>query len=247
MKKTIISLTMLMLICIAFTGCKQADANGLFGIPPSTEITILYDVTEKMLARPNADIVKLFNFSNDNLYNGYEVRIQRISTVNLTPIFDAGIPPQNALLGDQMQRTGLVRSFMQQVQAHIDSLSQEKVIDEPYSVVYRTVTDELNNLSKSQAQTKICVLYSDMIENSSDFWGYSAAGKAEIRSSPQSVAAHLQKIEPLNNLKGIHIYVIYRPESYSSEIQADRFIDMYRIMWEGKGAVVSVGANLIPQ
>jgi hypothetical protein len=146
-----------------------------------------------------------------------------------------------------LQRIGLIKNFKQQVRSSIDNLSQAKVTDEPYSVIYRTVADELNNLSQSKDQNRICIIYSDLIESSKDFWGYSPAGSAEVKNDPQAVINHLQKIEPLDSLQGIVIYVVFKPASYANELQFNSFMNMYRTMWEAKGAKVIVGANLITQ
>lgn len=245
--KKIISISLLILTTLGiFVGCKRTEAKGFFKEPPSTATTLLFDNTEKMKAKPNEEeIVKIFDFKSEDVYNGYSLRVRRLSSINLTTVSNIELRSQNKFSGDERKRIALIKGFRKQVQAVIDSLSIEKVRDEGTSVIYRTLAQELNYLSKVNADKKICIIYSDMIENSLDANFYSPSALAELRRNSKVTIDRLQGIVPLGNLKGIQVYIVYQPKSYEQEVRFGEVIKMYRKMLEAKGATLTVGANLV--
>jgi hypothetical protein len=221
-----------------------------FGTPPhgtqqATQVVLLYDVTSPMSARPSGEIMSLFAFGSD-LYRGYSMRIQELGPVHLTPVYEASVPPESRWMGDDRKRIAAIRKFRQETCVQIGRLGSG-TREEIHSVLYRTIAAQLNCLADARGPSdrSICVIYSDMLENSQDADFYSASAIAELKGNPQAVIDRLQEITPLHNLRGIAVYVVYEPKSYADEIHFDLVMAMYRRMLEEKGATVRTGANLI--
>jgi hypothetical protein len=247
MKKTLFFLISLTLLAGLGSGCRQAQALGLFKTPPTKAVTILYDVTDPMVSRPDpADVSKLFAISTADMYDGFSLRIRRITDVYLSPVYDTSIAPQNSLFGDDMRRIAAVKGFRKQASGFVESLSSEKVSDKDHSVIYRTIAEELNHLADMKADSKQCVIYSDLTEFSEDGDFYLPSTRALLKKDPQAISRQLQKIVPLHDLTGITVTIVYRP-TYADEQRFNDIYPMYKLMLEAKGATVNAEANLITQ
>jgi hypothetical protein len=242
MKKIMLYVTVIT-ICITCIGCWHSEA-GLFSDPPSKKVVALYDNTDMFLARPTRDIVSLFKLNNQDIYLGYDLRVRVLSSVNLTDAYEERVPAQNKLTGDEMRRIALIKAFRKNAYAKLDSVYKEKITPQQNSVLYRTIAQELNELAKSKAQTRVAVLYTDLQENSEDANFISLHGFAELKLNPQAVASRLQKVVPLSDLHGITLYIAFKPSSYEQELKFNAALAAYRIMLESKGATLIVTANI---
>jgi hypothetical protein len=248
MKAFYTSLLFVSLGVFSFVGCHDTEAKGLFKNSPSTAVTLLYDNTNVMGAKPNiTEILELFNFNNEDIYNGYSLQIRLLSTINLTNVSKISIQAQNKLTGEQLKRVADIKQFRSKIANLISEIGKEKIQDEGSSVIYRTLAEELNNLAENKSEEKTVVVYSDMTENSADGNFYQTESIKELKSNPQAVIKRLQQTQPLKNLHGIKVYVVFKPRSYSEEQRFSAIMNMYRIMLEAKGATVKVAANLITE
>lgn len=248
MKNTIFYLFILALGVGMFFGCNDSEASGLFKGPPSKAVTLLYDNTNTMLAKPTAqEITRLFAFSNEDIYNGYSLRIRRLSTVNLTEVSDQVVLAEPMLTAEQLKRVALIKHFRKGIIQSIDSLTKEKEKDEGSSVIYRTIAQELNHLAQGKTSLKIALIYSDLTENSSDANFYSKSIITELKTKPQKVIDRLQQTEPLRDLKDVKVYIVFRPKTYAEEARFNVIVSMYKMMLEAKGAQVIIGANLVTE
>lgn len=248
MKKQIMFCILFALGAGMFLGCNDSEASGLFKGPPSKAVTLLFDNTSPMLAKPTAqEITRLYAFSNNDIYNGYSLRVRRLSTVNLTEVSDQTIPAEPMLTAEQLKRVALIKHFRKNIIATIDSLTKEKIRDEGSSVIYRTIAQELNHLAQGKTSLKIALIYSDLTENSSDANFYAKSSITELKTRPQKVIDRLQRAEPLHDLKGVKVYFVFRPKTYAEEERFNAIVSMYKMMLEAKGAQVIVGANLVTE
>ncbi|MBS1595560.1 MAG: hypothetical protein JST90_14685 [Bacteroidetes bacterium] len=237
----------LVAILAASSGCGSDGSANIFARQPSVHVTVLWDLTGPMSARPQGEeVLGLLGIRNDHLYCGYTYRMRSLSSVNLTDVFEASIPPENSLTGDDIRRVAAIRRFKKAVQGKIDSAARQKSSDEPYSVLYATIAQELNQLANHPAaDTKTCLIYSDLTENSQDGNYYSASELARITAKPENVIAALNRKVPLSDLHGLTVYLVYRPRSNADERRFSAIASMYRSMLERRGATVIIGSNII--
>lgn len=248
MKNLIISIAVLFIIT-GLASCGGPGTGGYFKTPPTQYLEILVDNTDQLVRPASNDIIALYNFNNTDLYTGYYLRVQRLSAFNLTPITELSVPAQSKLEGNDMKRSRLIKVFRKNVRDLIDSINREKIIPQKNSVLYRSITQQLNHLgSLDSNSTKICLIFSDLMESSTDA-NYYGSDFVKVKTNPQAMIDRLQKIEPLRDLHNIRIVVVFKPQSYAQELQFDPVYAMYKKTWEAKGASVSLSAssNLISQ
>jgi hypothetical protein len=230
------------------TSCRRAAAFELLKDPPTHATTVLYDITDPMESRPDAtSIVNRFGFDDKDKYDGFRLRIRRLSDVHLTAVYDTSLPAQNSLMGDDMKRVAAVKGFRKRALTLVDSLGREKIGDKRHSVLYRTIAEELNHLADVSASSKLCIIYSDLAENSGEANFYDPSTRAKLRQDPLAIARQLEKVVPLKDLKGIVVVVIYTPSSYEEEQRFNDIFPLYKMMLESKGASISAEANLTTQ
>lgn len=78
------------------------------------------------------------------------------------------------------------------------------------SVIFKILSEELNRLNKSDADSKVLIINSDLMENSFiDFTNSVNANR--IKKTPNEIEEQLIEKYPLGDLKDINIYIIYKP------------------------------------
>ena len=213
--------------------------------PTSTEINVLRDVTEKMIAQPNAtEIFGLYNLSGDNKWNGAEFNFSNVTDVSYNTSSVEKIDAANEWLSNEIDRNKEIRKFQDSVSEIITS-GLKDTIGRNHSSIYLTVAHQLIHLSKSKAQKKILVNYSDLMENELNFSFYNQKEFSLLQSNPDSVKKLFESWQPLPSLPGIEVYLIYQPANAESDSQYKLVSDFYRKILEEKGAIVHVSANLL--
>lgn len=243
MKKISIIISLIVLL-VMVTSCKHSEAFSFFQDPQSSAITLLLDNTDQLQVKPSGkEIAALFEFHNDDIYNGYSLRMRKLSAINLSDVYEKVILPQNVWTGDHLRRTAEIRAFRSQITTVVDTLAKENSKDEQTSVLYRTITEELNKLSALKSTVKTCVIYSDLRENSEDGNYYSLSTLTKMKLNPDATIKHLEGVAALSDLSGVTIHVVYKPKSYKDELAFDIIMGMYHKMWERHHATVIVSTS----
>lgn len=237
-------------ILLVLGGCALFE-SGIFNKPPTKLVEVLYDDTDPLSVKPSAqDVISLFDLTNANKFDGLDLRIRKLSSVNLTDIYEQKLPAELPITGDDMRRVAAVKSFKASVNSKINAMSKEKALPQDYSVLYRTIAQELNHMASDEVGkegSKICLIYSDMEENSQDASFVSWKGYAQVVNDPRAVADKLEKVVPLNDLSGIDVRIIFKPKSHSQEIKFNYYMAVFRTILNRHSARLSVSANATNQ
>lgn len=210
----------------------------------STEVSIMRDLTDMELARPDAaQIIPLFGLTT-NKWAGAKFQFHDISDVSFNPVTEVSIPPANDWLSDEYKRNKDIKSFYGEIaQAIIDSTKEK--IGRTHSSVYLPIANELNRLAQSSANRRILILYTDLMENDQNFSFYSKATFAQLKNNPEKIVEHFKTEQPLSRLDGIEVYLIYQPKDAATDLQYQLVSGLYKAMLEKAGAKVTITANLI--
>jgi hypothetical protein len=123
----------------------------------------------------------------------------------------------------------------------------------PESRIYESICKELHALTDIDAERKFFIVSSDLVENSELLYAYKESFLRIIATDREKAKEVVkEKFEDAselpNDLKGIVIYILYKPDSKSNDILFTFFRELYRTIFEKRGAVVYVkSTNIIKQ
>jgi len=214
--------------------------------PQTTEVVVGWDVTEPHQPVPEAEsILKLYGLDADPS-RGAIFRFTFYSDVELNQETVFTLPPsvQNALT-NQFDREREIEQFVNKVTAFLDSLPLDTV-GRKQSALYVPIAKAANSLAMSSSNRKVLLLFTDLRENTSRTSFYSKQTLALMQTDSAQVAAMLEVQEPLDQLSGIEVYVLYQPRDVADDASFSIVSRLYKGLLSGKGATVNVAANLNP-
>ena len=211
----------------------------------TSEIAIMLDVTEPLLAWPKADeLQQLYKLENDNM-NGVRLHVSELNDVSYnrqTPfVLEQG---GSALTTNRFDRKHEVEAFLEGIALYFDSITHDTLIGRPKSSLYIPLAMQLNSLSESNAEHRVLVVYSDLLENSSQLNLYDPETLSQLKNKPDTIAARLKRMTALNDLTGIHIYIVFQPRDTASDDTFRSVSGFFKTYFEQHGADVTVTANL---
>jgi hypothetical protein len=210
--------------------------------PTTTEIIVWDDVTDEYLSHPDPnEILSLGDFTGDNKWNGALIRYSTLSDISYNTITEIKLPAENKWLSNEIERDRAIKTFKEKL---AKTISSNDSIGKNHSFLYVPIARELNRLSKSKSQKRIVVIYSDLMENDPDFSFYDKHVFSSIESNSDSVKGHFESQEPLSALFGIEIYIVYRSSDVAKDMEFRIVSELFKKMFQGKGATVYISANL---
>lgn len=204
-----------------------------------TEISVLGDITDSMLAQPKAEeILPLFGTS---LWNGRIFRYRNISDVDYNRARQISLESEQMWFSNSLMREKKVENFRKEAETILAGAKDSS--GRSHTSAYIPIAMELNLLAKSKAQKRILLVFSDLMENGT---GISFYGKPEIiKNHADSLMKYFEEVMPLEPLDGIAVYLIYEPQDNQDSERFRAVSEFYRTMLESKGAEVIIGANLV--
>jgi len=213
--------------------------------PTITEITVLWDVTDTTIGKPKSDeILPLYHLDGEDVWNGALFRISTLSNVNFNPTEELTLPPRNKWLSNELQRQKEIGTFKSQIALSIDA-PQTEDIGRSSSSLYWPVFIELKRLAEQTGERRIMVIQSDLMENSADLSLYDPKQLKAFTTDPTSVKYLTENIAQLPPLKGIEVYMIYRPMNTVDSERYTLISEVLTNLLQEKGAKVYRSANLI--
>ena len=211
--------------------------------PTSADLAVLYDVTDKHLARPHAEeIIRLYDFS-ESRWNGGIFHFVDLSDVSYTRTQEKKIEPVGKWLSNEIQRDKDIENFQKGITEIIYNAEHE-VIGKNHSSIYLPIARELNKLSQSKSEKRVLLVYSDLMENRSALSFYNNKTFQLLKSDPDRTRNFFEVEQPLNSLTGIEVYLLFQPVDTIQDDQFKVVSEFYRKLLNDKGAQVTVSANL---
>jgi hypothetical protein len=214
----------------------------------TTEVNIIWDVTELHTPVPSAEeVLPLFALSNDAA-NGAILRFAFASDVsfNHETVFilrAAG----NVLTTNPFDRKREIETFEKSIRAFLDSLAMD-TIGRSHSSLYVPIAKSLNRLAtESIADRKILLVYSDLRENSAVMNFYTPQTLTLLHNDSAQAERMLSAQQTLGDLSGIEIHLLYQPRDAADDAAYRIISGFYTSLFERKGAHVYVSANVTVQ
>jgi len=207
------------------------------------EAIIILDLTEETFTHISINDYKIISSLNANVFNGEVVRIQPITENGFNIVECHKIQRvASSALGNEYQRRSELKKFYSSIDSSLQLLKQGRT-RRSGSVIFKILSEELNHLNKSKADKKILIINSDLIENS--FIDFTNPSNIErIRNNPNEIEKLLTDKYPVSDLKGITIYILYKPVNKWDSERFEIVSDFYKKLFESKGAIVNVSGNL---
>ncbi len=216
------------------------------GVEAAVMVTV--DQTDSLDFDPEA-IVKFIsstlNFDTIKTYDAsISIEVTRLNDRYANPAFAAYLPEGGSaffeITKERLDQQGVF--YRQAVTALKDG--HRFTGELPHSRLYRPICEVLQELQHSTAKRKICLIFSDGLENTKDLSFYNYRHNPErLLEEKDKVIVELEKECPLPNLTGIEIYLIHQPS-----LELDELGHYTKLFWkeyfQSHGATVNLLAGI---
>jgi hypothetical protein len=234
--KTLLSIILIVAGMILIVSCTSKPTS-------DTEVVLVRDITDSFLSKPKLDeITPLFGLEN-NQWQGATFRFMDITDVSYNHAYETSINSESKWFSNEFQRRKKVKTFYAEV-SQILNTSEKEAVGKDNSAVYAPIAQELNRLSRCPSKNKILLIYSDLMENTNDLSFYDKQKFELLKTNPDVISKYFEALIPLQNLQGIKIFLVFQPNGMAEDEQFQIVSGFYKKLFESKGAVVSISANL---
>jgi hypothetical protein len=211
----------------------------------STEITILYDITDATEILWDTTDVPAYLTTHTSGYGETTLHFGTISDFRESDVRTIHIPAVFPLTVNPYKRAQELKVMQIQMLTAIKGLVNSHK-GRNQSAIYEPIASALNRLSQSKAHTRILIVYSDLQEHSTLFNAYEQTNQTLLAKHPDKVQAAFEQRVPLAPLQGISVVRLFQsknPEEEASYLTMANFLTGFL---GNKGAVVSHGRTLNP-
>lgn len=237
--------TFFVMIAIGLIGIIALGACANMDNRTSTEYSLIRDLTDSTIVLPNEDEIITDLDIKTNIWNGINFNFFNVSDVSYTPHWRIVlVKGGKRIASSEFSRKREINTFKARLSALLDS-AQSDIPGRTHSSIYIPIVEELTRMSNSNADRKVLVVYSDLMENTQDISFYNSRTFAELGSNPEKVKAKLLAEAKLPNLSGISIHFVHEPKNAKDDANFRRVSELFRQMFEAQGAEVTISANLV--
>ncbi|HVW95758.1 MAG TPA: hypothetical protein VHA56_07305 [Mucilaginibacter sp.] len=230
MKKLIIYMTLS--AALAGTACTVNSKTY------DVETRVIIDATDRLAAYPTADeIIDPLNLKNYP-WQGCKISCTYISDldVNTTTVFT--LERQNEWSGNIVTRRAQIRSFTKKLQRCLSAMRPTE--SRQHSIIYRTIARQCNQLAASTAKKRYCLVFSDLMENSTTMNFYRPETTNKLHKDPRPIQRRLEQAVPVTSLRGLDVWLLYSPGSYHANNTYMDVAEFYQGLLSGHGAAVHI-------
>jgi hypothetical protein len=236
------------LVALAF-GYKAFNQvkTSVFEKHTTASISIFSDVTDPKFTQPDInEILEMQGFSDvkhPEMWNGITIRATVLSDVDLNRVKTALLKPQNPWLSNEFERAKEISRFREESENLMQGLQDENGKNQ--SSIIKPIYEETLRLINDSSNEKVLIVYSDLIQNTSELTLYSPAELEAFAKKNDSVN-YLEQEYPLpTSIKGLIVYLIYSPVDAIDNERYIKISDVFKEYFERNGAQVIRRANLI--
>ncbi len=208
-------------------------------------ISVLHDVTDEHIGRPEADGLIELTGIGDMKWDGIDFKYSIVSDVEYGTVERIRLEPENAYYGNTLLRKKAVDEFTAELN---EVVSKQEVGSKRYSIIFPMVIREANRLARqTDGHRRHLVVYSDLMENSpgislasQGFNGFDAQRSEKLWGKMESFYG----TSLVDSLDGIEVHFIYRAKDYNDSKRFSTISGMYGRFLEERGAIVNVSGNL---
>jgi len=233
--KTILTVIIMLMAVTLIVACTTQS-------PADTEVVVLRDITDMHLAQPDTnEILSLYEL--ENKWNGGIFRLSNLSNVSFNQAIETKLDSRNKWLSNELDRDKEIRNFKKKV-SEIIIKNEKDSIGKKSSSIYLPIARELNKLSTGNMQKRVLLVYSDLMENTSEMSFYNKQKLGLLKTNPDSIVKYFDSQLVLKNLDGIKIFLIYKPSDEQADYEYKIVSGFYKNIFEGKGATVEITASI---
>lgn len=211
--------------------------------PNDTTVVVLSDPTDIHLLSPDSATLWPFLNIKEHPWSSYRVEVGAISNIAYAPTTTVFLKAENRSQSSMGIRKKKIAKFKRdlfpllykhQCKGSTNELDQ--------SVIYRTLIYHLKRLQDSKDAIRQLLVYSDLMEYSDVKDFYKKETMIRIRNNPDEFAQELEAIEPIGDLTGIEIYLLFQPRDFEESKRYVTVSNFYKRLFEQKGATVYIGS-----
>lgn len=232
------------IIILVFFVSVAAGYFGYSSLQPKTSLTsIAIDKTDTDAAQIVSNEIVTNHAFTESMWNRHTVRIVSITGYDINPTVSITLPGAMALFSSPVKRQDEIAQFIAQVKSAIDSITAAKT-DQPQSVIYKQLVNELNAQSSERADQKRLWVFSDLNENNPQFSVYNAHSRRLLNDSPAAVQRAFQQTIRLHDLHGIDVMLIHQVRNANENNCYVKMATVFRSVFSEAGATVKITATL---
>ena len=233
------TLALIILAMIVLAACANKSSR------TSTEYSVLRDLTDSTSVMPDEAALLADLGIDTDIWNGVNFNFFNVSDVSYTPHWRISLAKGgDRLTSSEYTRKREVIAFKKKLTALLDS-ARSDTEGRNHSSIYLPMAEELTRLAGSNAERKVLIVYSDLMENRQRLSFYDTRTFSLLRADPKKIEQLLFAEAALPDLSGIEIRFVYAPKDAADDANFRLVSDFFRSMFEKQGATVSVSANLI--
>lgn len=225
-------------IAFYFSLCLSCRTNS-----KTQELSIVVDDTEKYFPHFSINEVRKISCISRNEWNGEKIRINCITELGFNKVRNFSIDKvDNRLYANEFDRRQDTARYFNNIDSVIAEFSHDRQTRNG-SVIYKTVAEELDRLSKSKADKKVMVINSDMFENS---WisFYNPTTMDSLRFGSKEMERTFYNMYPFGDLTNVDIYLIYQPQNVEDSKRFEIVSGFYKSFFERHHAKVFIKTSL---
>jgi len=215
--------------------------------PPknATTTTILFDITnpnqQNKTALSEQDIQKITTQIEADKWSKHQFKIRYIGDVLYTESLIKNLASAKPTTSNIYLRNTLIKNYINDIQQDIQE-AQNLPFDKNHSLVFETITHELQLLWESSAARKTLIITSDLMENSTWLSLYEAENYyLLIHETERIFELYKERFTPMD-LSEIEVYFTYQASDYQEGKTYEKLVDIYKKLLEENGAKVHIGS-----
>jgi len=211
----------------------------------ATTTTILFDITnpnqQNKTVLSEQDIQKITTQIEADKWSKHQFKIRYIGDVLYTESLVKNLASAKPTTSNIYLRNTLINGYIKDIQQDIEE-AQNLPFDKNHSLVFETITHELQLLQQSPAARKTLIITSDLMENSTWLSLYEAENyHLLIHETERIFELYKEQFTPID-LNGIEVYFTYQAKDYQEGKTYEKLIYIYKKLLEENGAKVHIGS-----
>lgn len=209
-----------------------------------TIISVLIDRTNEMILKPDTTTLVILSGINAAKWEGSRVEVSLISDKDINNVYTANIVDENAWYGNSSIRDARIQKFKNEIRNCIRKIYRDSIVELDHSIIWKTVATKLNQIAKSAYSKKVCLVYSDLLENGLLNF-YDPKTRFTIIQHPELIKKEFLKLSPIADYSGIEIHLMFSPSNYDENNLYMAIVRIYKDILEEHHAIVFVESNIV--
>jgi len=209
-----------------------------------TIVSVLVDRTNEMFLKPDTATLVTLSSINNAKWENYRIELSQISDKDINNVYVVNIDNENSWYGNSSIRDARIQKFKNEIGKSIIKVYCDSIIELNHSIIWKTISTKLNEIAKGKYNKKVCLVYSDLLENGSLNF-YHPDTRFTIIHHPEIIKKEFIKMTPLCDYTGIEVHFLFSPTNYDENNLFMAIVKIYKNILEENHAVVYVESNIV--